>query len=139
MTPLHNVPDVAAFVADRLGGGGRFTDCATMGWRMGDEVAGVVFHNWLKAFGTIEVSAVSDVRGMWSPRRIGELMAYPFDQLGCRAVIARCSERNVRARRIMARLGAVEHVIPDLRADGEAECMCVLHRAAWEQRSERYG
>ena len=93
--------------------------------------AAVVYHNYCKAAGTIEMSCYSASRH-WATKHIINLMFnYPFEQVGCRLVVARHSENHNRARRIWKALGAHEYVIPELRAEGEAEVIAVLPRTVW--------
>ncbi|WP_420012243.1 hypothetical protein [Tateyamaria sp.] len=54
------------------------------------------------------------------------IFRYPFDQIGCRAVVARHSEQNTRVIRIWRALGATQTKIPELRGPNEAEVVAVL-------------
>lgn len=100
--------------------------------KSGNLVAGVVYHNYCKASQTIEMSAYSSVRRWTNKSIIRLLFDYPFRQIGCRLVVARYSERNTRVRRIWTSLGAIEHIIPELRDKNEAEIIAVLSKEAWE-------
>lgn len=116
--------------------GDKFEDDAqAMGFHnaLGELVAGVVYHNYSKTSKTIEMSAYSSVRKWTNKSIIRLLFDYPFRQVGCRLVVARYSEKNERVRRIWTSLGAVEHVIPELRDNNEAEIIAVLSKEAWEQ------
>jgi len=95
-------------------------------------VAGIVYHNYSASAQTIEMSAYSS-RRHWTTGQIVKLIFdYPFDQLGCRLVVARHSQNNKVARRIWNSLGAAEYIIPELRGAGEAEAIAVLSRDTWE-------
>lgn len=121
------------FVAQLLGFPRDFGPCAYMGYEDGDGnlVAGVVYHNWSPESGVIEVSAASTQR-RWTTRSIvREIFSYPFRELKCRLVVGRMSENNARSRRIWRSLGAVEYIIPELRAPQEAEVISVLTAEAW--------
>lgn len=103
-----------------------------MGWARPDGlVCSVGFHNFQPSEGVIELSAFTATRDWLSKDRLRELFSYPFDQIGVRMCVARISERNHTARRVWRALGASEFVIPDLRADGEAEAIYTLHRDRW--------
>lgn len=108
-----------------------------------DLVAGVVYHNWSPSSGSIEMSAYSTTR-VWANKSVVRLLFdYPFLQVGCRIVVARHAEDNTHARRIWSALGASEHIIPDLRADGLGEAIAVLRKETWLnskfKRSEQNG
>ncbi len=119
-----------AFIEEGLGI--RLTACECMGWgRNGELIAAVAFHNFYRGEGSIELSAFATCRDWLNKDRLREIFAYPFDQLGVRICIARIAEDNTRARRIWRAFGAREYVIHDLRADGIAECVYVLHRDQW--------
>ena len=124
--------EVAAFVARGLWGGTRrFGPSTAIGFATPDAglVAGVVYHNYDPHAGTIELSGYA-ARRDWANRAAVALIfgGYPFRHAGCRLLLGRHSERNARVRRIWRALGATEHPIPDLRAEGEAEIVAVLKR-----------
>ncbi len=104
-----------------------------MGWADETTIAGIVFHNWQPEAGVIELSAYSTGRAWLTKARVREVFDYAFGQLGNRMVVVRRSERNRRARRIWAALGATEYVIPRLLGDDEAECIRTLHRDDWQR------
>ncbi len=94
-------------------------------------VAGVVFHNWDKRSGVIEVSSAA-IDPRWASRNVlSAAFAYCFDGLGCQSVVARISENNKRASRLWKALGAQEYIIPRLRGEHEAEAVYVLYREVW--------
>ncbi|MBT8152753.1 GNAT family N-acetyltransferase [Epibacterium ulvae] len=101
-------------------------------------VAGVVYHNFDPDEGRIELSGYAERADWLSRSNLREIFHYPFEQVGVRIVIARHSERNVRAVRLWDRLGAVQHHVPEIRARGEAEIIAVLDREAW-QNSKFFG
>lgn len=109
--------------------GRHFGPASAMGWADDSGlVAGVVFHNWDPDTQVIEISSYSTRRDWATRGAVSAMFTYPFDDLGCRMVVARHSEHNSRARRIWSALGAKEYVIADLRGDGEAECLATLRR-----------
>ena len=137
---IHEVWDhpqeVAAYVSNGLWGDQRgFGNCKGLGFATEADglVAGVVYHNFEPGAGAIEISAFSDRRDWLSKHRLRAVFSYPFDQLGLRICVARISENNTRTLRIWRAFGADLTRIPDLRADGEAETVAVLHRDKWHQ------
>lgn len=135
MTPCGDVRAIIRFVEHGLWNGEReFGPATAMGWQDAQGiVAGVVFHEWAPHYGVIELSSYSARRDWLNKDRLREIFAYPFAQLGCRVAVARISEKNARVRRIWRALGASEVIIPDLRADGEGECVATLKRSDWLQ------
>lgn len=136
MTPVFDLPDaVKAFVANGLFAPGRqFGPSTAIGFANADEglVAGFVYHNWEPDNGTIELSGYSTCRSWVNKQRLNVIFEYPFDQVGCRALVARHSERNKRVRRIWSALGAEQTLVPELRGPGEAEVISVLTRETWQ-------
>ena len=131
-------PPVVDFVANQLGFDRGFGECSAIGFvKDGRIEAGVVYHNWQPESLVIEMSAASLHRGWLNKARLSAIFSYPFDQLKCRLVVARHSERNRTARRIWRSLGADEYVIPELRGPSEAEVIATLSAETW--RSGRFG
>ena len=135
--PCHGFQaEIIEFVERGLWGGKRhFPPATALGWATAEEgiVAGFVFTNWQPDDGVIEVSGYSTRRDWATPSIVRELFAYPFEQLGCRLVVGRHSERNTRVRRIWKALGADEAVLPRMRADDEDEAVSLLHRDDWRK------
>lgn len=103
-----------------------------IGWDHDGKLAAVIgFHNYHRDSGVIELSAYSSRRDWLSGAKVIELFGYPFDQLGVRVCVARHAEDNYPARRIWTALGAREYTIPELRGEGRAECLSVLHKRDW--------
>jgi RimJ/RimL family protein N-acetyltransferase len=94
-------------------------------------VAGVVYHNWSPEAGVIEMSCAATSKRWCPPHVLKAIFGYPFDGVGCRMVVMRVAEGNTGMRRIAKRLGCKEYVIEDLRADGEADVVYTLTKAAW--------
>lgn len=136
MTPIYDCPDaVAAFVARGIFSEGReFGACTALGFATEAEglVAGFVFHNYEPENGVIEVSGYSTRRDWVNHAHLKTLFEYPFDQLGCRMVVARHSERNKRVIRIWAALGAKQITLPELRGPNEAEVVALLKAEDWK-------
>ena len=126
-------PMVADFVARTIPGCGRgFGPCKALGFLHGGKiVAGIVYHNWSPETGVIEISAAATRRDWLNRARLFAIFEYPFDQVGCRMVVARISEHNRVARRIWRSIGAREYVVPQLRSPTEAEVIYTLARDDW--------
>lgn len=97
----------------------------------GELVAGCAFHNWNPDSGVIEMSAYSARRDWLNRDFLKRLFEYPFEEIGCRVVVARFSERNARAARIWRAFGSRLVALPELRAPEEAEIVAILTREAW--------
>lgn len=134
MTPVYDHSEaVQAFVSRGLWGDLRGFGPA-FGLGFADEsglTAGVVYHNYQPDAGVIEISAYSDRRDWLKRDFLRAIFSYPFEQLNCRLVVARISERNARTLRIWRAFGADLHSIPELRGPNEAEVIAVLSREAW--------
>ena len=124
---------VKAFVSNGLWEGRRTIDGYGLGVANAAEglIAGIVYHHFDPDSGVIEISAYSARRDWLNRETLKLIFSYPFDQLGVRLCVARISEQNTRALRIWKALGAELTPIPDIRADGEAEIIAVLHRDTW--------
>lgn len=126
-------PDVVRFTEQGLWGDGRgFGEAIGIGF-VKDEalVAGCVFHNWEPDSGVIEMSAYSARRDWLNRAFLKALFHYPFEQVGCRVVVARFSEKNARAARIWRAFGSQLVALPEVRGPGEAEIVAILTREAW--------
>lgn len=126
---------VAAWVAARIEDCGRgFGECQGIGVIGPDGLAaGVVYHNWSPECDTIEIS-VAAATPKWATRAVlTELLHYPFSVLQCRIVLARTAENNLRALKLWRALGASEHLLPDLRAEGLGEIVTLLKKPAWQK------
>ena len=93
-------------------------------------VAGIVLHGYDKESSVIEMSAYA-TRPWLNRRVVNYTFDLAFNVFKMRVVAARHSERNVKARKIWLRLGAVETKIPNLYGEGVAECITVYRREDW--------
>lgn len=63
----------------------------------GQPMAGVVFHDYQPAYRTIQLSAAA-ISPRWATRRIvGQMLRYPFDELGVHKVWTATQHQNARA------------------------------------------
>ena len=94
-------------------------------------IGACLFYNWDRASGVIEITAAS-ASPKWVTRQVlREMLRYPFEQLGCQAVIARVDPDNARMCRIASAFGATRYDIPRLRGRDKAEAIFVLGDDEW--------
>jgi L-amino acid N-acyltransferase YncA len=75
-------------------------------------LAGVVFDNYLKAYGSIQMHAAAVPGRRWLTRAfLGECFRYPFEQLDCRRIVGLVRSSNLEARRFDEGLGFVKEGI----------------------------
>lgn len=82
--------DCGEWVSRRIWGtGNRFEKyCSFSVFRDGDQIAGVILHNWDEDAGVIEISAAGS--GNWQSRRlINQVFNTCFDTLGCQMIMMR--------------------------------------------------
>lgn len=97
----------------------------------GDLVGAAIFQNYNADAGTIEISAAASSPRWLSRRVLREMFSYPFDQLGCQAVVLRCDPASRRLDRILTAYGFNRHDIPRLRGRDCPEAIYVLADDAW--------
>lgn len=98
----------------------------------GDALQGAaIFHNYDKDAGVIEVSAAAETPRWLTRRVLKDMFGYPFDQLGCQAVIMRVDPDNRRLDRILKAYGFERHDIPRLRGRDKAEALFILTDDVW--------
>jgi hypothetical protein len=101
---------VADWVARKVpdAGSGYGDDARAVAVCVGDRpVAGVVYHNYNKACGTIHVS-IASVSPLWAKRStLLDLYGIPFLQYGCRKVLLITASDNVKAIRLAQHIGMV--------------------------------
>lgn len=106
--------------------------CTTMGVLDGaDLIAVVVFHNWSRRAGIIELSAASTTPRWLTRPVLRAMFGYPFLQLQAQLVALRVSERNERMIGIALRFGFTGYRIPRLRGPDEAEIILTLTVEDW--------
>lgn len=90
---------------------GTFGPCVTIGVagkQPGSDprlLGAVVFHDYRPQYRSVEWSAAADDPRWLSPKLIGQIMRYPFDQLNVRRITAVIPRRNERSRDFHARFG----------------------------------
>lgn len=92
---------VAHFVAQLIPemGGDGFTPASKAIGVIDEEgklIAGLVYHNWNKRAGVIEMSGAALPGKYWLTREtLKRIYQYPFLQMGCQMVLMRCADDNV--------------------------------------------
>ena len=123
------------FVALRVWGRHKdFPLGSAMGVADGDRiVAAVIFTNYDRDAGVIEMSAAADT-ARWLTRPIlSEMFGYAFDQMKCQAVVLRCDPDNKRMNRIATAYGFRRYEIPRLRGRDKPEVLFVLSDDDWRK------
>lgn len=68
-------------------------------------IAGVIYHNWIKRYGNIEISMAADTPRWATPEALKRLLWYPFRELRCRRVTTCTPASNKRALRFNYGIG----------------------------------
>jgi RimJ/RimL family protein N-acetyltransferase len=128
---------LVAWATRRIWGSSRFLGPASaMAVMDGDQlVAVMVYHNFHREEGVVEISGAAD-RKDWLKRHIlWEMFSYPFDALGCQAVVMRVDSRNGSGlrgiQRILRAYGFTEHRLPHMRGKGRDELVFILGIDEW--------
>lgn len=96
-----------------------------------ERLAGVaMFFDYRPEVGTIEIGVASWRVGAITPSAMAATFAYPFRQLGCKAVLARWREDNERVHRLARLIGFTPRYVPHL-CGAEGGFMAALTPAAW--------
>lgn len=125
---------LAALVAERIwpGQGRDFGPCRAIAVVCGDQlVAGLVYNNYDPHAGVVEISGAAWVKGWLTRPVLSAMYGYPFESVGCQAVVQRVSDQDTAQHRMLAAYGAERYRIPRLRGPDEAENIFVLTREAW--------
>lgn len=97
---------VAAWVADKIPHVDDFGPSAAIGVLSGGElIAGVVYHDYQKKFGTIQLSMAA-ISPMWARgKNIHGLLKFPFEDLECYRVFTLTPLDNTKAINVNAHIG----------------------------------
>ena len=99
--------------------------------KAGNALGAAIYQNYYPDTGVIEMSAAS-VSPRWLTRPfLREMFGYPFNQLGCQAVVLRCDVDNTRLDRILKAYGFTRHDVPRLRGRNRDEAIYVLAEEVW--------
>lgn len=97
----------------------------------GNLIAGMMFHNYDRDAGVIEVSGAAETARWLTKPVLWEMFSYTFNQLNCQTVVMRVSEDNARLARILPSYGFVKYEIPRLRGRDKSEMIYLLHDDVW--------
>ena len=126
---------IAQFVAQLIPAarGRSFGACSAIGvLNDGKLVAGVVYNNFRRDAGVIEMTTAALPRSGWLSREtLRRIYGYPFVQLDCQMVMLHVAADNAPLLRQLAALGHAFIRIPRLYGR-DADCvLCLLTREAW--------
>lgn len=94
-------------------------------------VAVVVYHNYSREHGVIEISAAADTPRWLTRGVLLQLFKFPFEALGCQLVIMRVDPENKRLRRILTAYGFDHLTIPRMRGRDKDETLYMLTDDQW--------
>ena len=116
-----------------------FKDCCTLGVFSEPEnklVAVVVYHNYHRLNGVIEISCVTESRWWLRDGILHEMFRRPFEVMGCRTVCMRVPPENKYLAKVLRKYGFRSYTIPDLRGWNGDEVVFTLNCDQW--RSNAY-
>lgn len=90
-----------------------------------------LFNNYHPSEGVIELHAASRSPRWLSRRILREMFAFPFEQLGCQAVVMRAAKDNDAVRRVAEPYGFRGYEVPRLRGRDKSEIIYVLGDDEW--------
>jgi RimJ/RimL family protein N-acetyltransferase len=132
--------EVARWVAARIPHmqGGDFGPCVGVGVVRGNRLAaGVVWHDYQPALGTMQASVSADDPRWAYPATLREIFRYPFGQLGLRKIWAILPHTNDRALRFVLGVGFVREAVLSEQIGPRLHAVIAgMKRGAW---SRRYG
>jgi RimJ/RimL family protein N-acetyltransferase len=127
--------NVAKWVCDRIPHVSSFGPCTALGVvnSEGKPVAGIVFHDYLPACGTIQLSMAAETP-RWATRRIvKELLSYPFNQLKVRKVWTATPLKNQRAIKFNKGIGFKQEAVLANHFGDDHAVICRMFRKQFEQ------
>lgn len=97
---------IARWVAGQIPHVDEFGPCEAIGVANGDHFyAGVVYHDYQEPYGTIQLSMAA-ANPRWAKKDvIGQLLKYPFEQLGCYRVWTLTPVSNIMALKVNVHIG----------------------------------
>ena len=125
---------LALAVADLIwpGRGRDFGPCRAIAVVEDDRLAaGLIYHNYDEDAGVVEISAAAWAHGWLSRPVLREMYRYPFESVGCQAVVQRVPDDDTAQHRMLKAYGHERYRIPRLRGPDAAENIFVLTREAW--------
>lgn len=129
--PLHG--PLGDFASVRIyGRPGAFRDYTAMGVaRDGNIIAAMIYYDYDRDAGVIQVSGAADTPEWLKRPVLREMFQFPFEEIGCQAVVMRVDPKDKRLRRILTAYGFDCHIIPRLRGRDKPEAIYVLGDDTW--------
>ena len=131
----HSQPEYEAlvqFISVRICGAVRDMTQGTVAvTSVGGKIAAVLFHNWDKVAGVVEISGASDSKRWLSRSVLAELFGYAFGKLGCQAITAHIDPDNEPLSRILLAYGFKRYDVPRLRGRNKGDAILVLGDDDW--------
>lgn len=130
-TLLHD--KFCEFAALRIWGAVRpFPMATTMAVVEGKTVRAVmVFYDYDKDAGVIQISGAADTPRWLTRAVLHEMFSFPFDGLGCQAVVMRVDPDDTRLRRILTAYGFESVTLRRMRGRHKNECIYTLFDDVW--------
>ena len=134
----HTTPELNAVICDfvlaLLGEPVQFGPCMTLGVLINGELRGaVVFHDYIRSRGTIELTTAANSPHWLSRVVVKEIFKLCFLTNDCQLMFARCDAKNETTSRIMLALGFSKITIPNMRGAGCDEFLFHMTRDMWKQ------
>lgn len=132
---------VADFVSVLIfGTPGGFQNYGTMAvFDDGKLIAGVVFYDWDKDSGVMQLSAASSSKRWLTRTVLHDMFAHPFVTFGCQMIVLRVAPENEQMADIARRYGFSEYLIPRLGGRDKDQILFTLTDDQWRQKEPRYG
>lgn len=127
--------NVAAWVAARIPHANRFEKYTALGVIADNDapVAGIVYHDYVPDYGTIQLSMAAD-SPKWAQREIiRQILAYPFIQLDVRKVWTATPLRNERAIKFNKGIGFKQEAVLAHHYGEDHAVICRMFRKQFEQ------
>jgi RimJ/RimL family protein N-acetyltransferase len=127
--------NIAAWVQARIPNITSFGQCSALGVISGDgkPLAGIVFHDYQPAYGTIQISMAAESPRWASRRIIGEILSYPFKQLGVRKIWTATPLKNERAIRFNKGIGFKQEAVLANQFGDDHAVICRMFKKQFEQ------
>lgn len=125
---------IGEFVSFRLyGHPGAFRDYTAMGvFQDGTMIAGLVYYDYDRQAGVIQISGASDSARWLTKPVLWEMFAFCFREIGCQSVVMRVDPSNERLGSMLKRYGFRDHRLPRLRGRDRDDIIYILHDNVWE-------
>lgn len=94
-------------------------------------VAGLVYHDYDGRAGVIQISGAADTPRWLTRPVLKEMFSFPFDELGCQAVVMRVDPGDVRLARILSAYGFERHLLPRMRGRDRDDALFILFDDVW--------